>query len=124
MTEVEIRGDVLVVRLTGLLSLVVWPRRLTIPLSDVRQAGPGQRVADAGSGARYRGMRVFVPWLVSVGSFVQRGERVFWNVVGRDRSNTVVIELTRQKYARLVLRVADADAVLDALDAARVPVAR
>ncbi|MCT2584744.1 hypothetical protein [Actinophytocola gossypii] len=124
MTEVEIRGDTLVVRLTGFLGLVMWPSRLTVPLSAVREAGPGQRIADAGSGGHFRGMMIFVPWLISVGSFVQRGRRVFWSVVGRDRSNTVVVELTGQKYARLVLQVADPGAVLDALAGARVPVVR
>lgn len=43
--------------------------------------------------------------MIIAGTFHQEGEKVFWDV--KDRSKAVVIELSDEQYARLVLQVDD-----------------
>jgi hypothetical protein len=51
-----------------------------------------------------------VPGVVVAGTFYEAGERVFWDV--HDPAKAVVIELADQRYARLVVGVADPSATV------------
>jgi len=57
-----------------------------------------------------------VPGVVRAGTFHSNGRRVFWDV--RDRDRAIVIELREERYARLVIQVADPEAAVEAIQEA------
>ncbi|NUW30013.1 hypothetical protein HTZ77_00990 [Nonomuraea sp. SMC257] len=104
MAQISIDGDTLVVEIEGLDKLWALKSRLAIPLANVRGA-----TADPGivSGF-FKGLRapgVNIPGVITAGTFRLDGEKVFWDV--HDAARTVVIELADERYARLVVEVAD-----------------
>uniref|UniRef100_A0AAU3H8L8 Bacterial Pleckstrin homology domain-containing protein n=1 Tax=Streptomyces sp. NBC_01401 TaxID=2903854 RepID=A0AAU3H8L8_9ACTN len=101
MALIRVEGDNLVVVIEGLDKLWSFKGSLTVPLANVRGA-----TADPGISTDPKGIRApgsHVPGVITAGTFHQHGEKVFWNV--RDASKAVVVELTGEKYARLVLQV-------------------
>lgn len=103
MAQVSIAGDDLVVEIEGMEKLWSLKSRLVIPLGNVRGA-----TADPGIAAEPKGVRApgtNMPGVLTAGTFHQDGERVFWNI--RDGARAVVIALADERYARLVIEVAD-----------------
>lgn len=103
MAQVSIDGTDLIVEIEGMDKLWALQSRLVIPLSNVRGA-----TADPGIGKDPKGLRApgtHVPGVVTAGTFHQDGERVFWDV--HDVADAVVIELRDERFARLVIQVAD-----------------
>jgi hypothetical protein len=103
MARVTLDGDNLVVEIEGMDKLWALKSRLIVPLDKVRGV-----TADAGAAKEPKGLRAagtHVPGLVVAGTFHQDGERVFWDV--HDPAKAIVIELAEQRYARLVVGVAD-----------------
>ena len=103
MAHVRVEGDNLLVEIEGLDKLWAFKSRLEIPLGNVRGA-----TADPGIVREPKGIRApgaYVPGVITAGTFHIDGERVFWDV--HDASKAVVIELNDERYARLVIEVAD-----------------
>ena len=103
MALVRVDGDDLVVVIEGLDKLWALKSSLTIPLGNVRGA-----TADPGITADPKGIRApgsHVPGVITAGTFHLDGEKVFWDV--KDSSKAVVIELADERYARLVIEVAE-----------------
>ena len=81
-------------------------RRLEIPLAhilDVRHADPSV------TGGWWKGVRVpgtRVPGLLTAGTFLRGGRRTFWDV-GRHPEHAIVVELTDEPFAELIIEVAD-----------------
>jgi hypothetical protein len=103
MAQVSIAGDDLVVEIEGWEKLWSLKSRLVIPLVNVRGA-----TADPGIAVEPKGLRApgtSLPGVITAGTFHQEGERIFWNI--RDGARAVVIELADERYARLVVEVAD-----------------
>ncbi|MFQ1000632.1 hypothetical protein [Modestobacter sp. SSW1-42] len=114
MTAVEIVGDELVVTMQGLDRFWALRRRITVPLAHVRGA-----TADPGVGRESAGIRspgTHVPRVITAGSYRKDGARVFWNL--RASQQAVVVELTGERYRRLVLGVDDARAVAERVERA------
>lgn len=53
----------------------------------------------------WRGPGAHVPGVLMAGTFHLQGDRVFWDV--RDAAKEVVVRLTDERYARLVIGVDD-----------------
>lgn len=103
MADVSIDEGALVIEIEGMDKLWALKSRMEIPLGNVRGA-----TADPGAGRDRKGMRVYGthwPGVIVAGTFHVDGERVFWDV--RDPAKAVVIELRDERYARLVIEVAD-----------------
>jgi hypothetical protein len=103
VTRVTVEGDQLVVEIEGLDKLWAVKSRLSIPLVNVVGA-----VADPGVGDEHKGLRApgtHLPGVIVAGTYYTHGERVFWDV--HDPAKAVVITLTNQRYARLVVEVDD-----------------
>ena len=114
MTTVEITGDNLVVTMRGLDRFWSLRRRIAVPLAHVRGA-----TADPGVGRESAGIRspgTHVPRLITAGSYRRNGEWTFWNL--RASQQPVVITLTGERFARLVLGVTDARAVAEQVERA------
>ena len=112
MTTVEITGDQLVVTMRGLDRWWSLRRRLTVPLAHVRGA-----TADPGVGRESAGLRspgTHVPRVVTAGSYRKDGEWTFWNL--RAGQEPLVVQLDGERYARLVLGVADARATAERIE--------
>ena len=112
MVSVDIVGQDLNVSITGW--DVVWSlrRSLTVPLANVVDARvesvagkPGWKIAGTG-----------IPWGFSAGWFRRQGKNEFW--VAHQSAEVVAITLRNERYTRLVLEVADPQAVADRINQA------
>jgi len=115
MAEIDVSDEMLTVRLHG--REVVWAlrRRVAVPLTRVRGARLDPAAARAPRGFRWPGSRL--PGVITAGTFVRKGGRDFWSV--RDPTKAVVIALADKPYARLIVQVADPQATVAAIEAAR-----
>jgi hypothetical protein len=115
MAQIDIDGDTLVVKVEGLDKLWAFKSRLDIPLANVRGA-----TIDPGIVAEPKGVRApgaHVPGVIVAGTFRTEGERVFWNV--HNPANAIVIELSDERYARLVIEVDDPRDTVDRIERAK-----
>lgn len=114
MATMTVVGDKLVVNIEGLDKLWALKGSLTFPLSHVRGA-----THDPGLGWGVRGFKLSgarVPGVITAGRFRQNGEPVFWDV--RDPSQAVVVRLTDERYAQLVIQVDDPRGTVEQIQAA------
>jgi len=114
MAIISIEGDTLVVEIEGLDKLWALKSRLSIPLAHVRGA-----TADPGMLGQPKGLRApgaYIPGVLTAGTFHLDGERVFWDV--HDGGKAIVIELDDERYARLVIEVADPRAAVALVESA------
>jgi len=105
MARVEVVGDRLSIQIEGLDRLWSLKSRLEIPLAHV--AGVEADPAAARGWKGWRGPGAHVPGVIVSGTFRHQGDRVFWDV--RNAAQAVVIRLTDEGYARLVIGVDDPD---------------
>ncbi|NUW41182.1 hypothetical protein [Nonomuraea rhodomycinica] len=103
MARISIDGDSLVVEIEGLDKLWALKSRLVIPLVNVRGATADPGIVGDPKGLRAPGAHI--PGVIAAGTFHRDGEKVFWDV--HDPAKAVVIELADERYARLVVEVAD-----------------
>ena len=103
MSKIHVEGDELIVEIEGLDKLWALKSRLVIPLANVRGATADPGILKESKGLRTPGAHV--PGVITAGTFRLDGERVFWDV--HDAAKALVIELADERYARLVVQVAD-----------------
>ncbi len=104
MTEVEIVGDALIVRVRGMDKIWALKSRLEVPLTHV----VGAEVDPEAARQWWKGFRIggtYVPGVITAGHFYGGGEWTFWDV--HDPEKAVVIRLKDERYARLVIEVED-----------------
>jgi len=109
MAEIEIRDGSLVVWLRGWDGVWALRRRIAVPLVHVG----GADVAPPDAARRPDGLRLggtSWPGKIVAGTYWRPGERTFWCV--RDPAQTITVELRHERYARLVLQVADPPAAV------------
>lgn len=114
MTQLDLTADHLVVTLRGWDRVWALKRRITVPLAHVRGATSDPGMAREPAGLRAPGTHV--PRVITAGTYRRDGERVFWSL--RASQQPVVVELTGERYARLVLGVTDARATADRVELA------
>jgi hypothetical protein len=104
MAIVEVDGDTLTVRVTGIDQVLALKHTLEVPLEHV--AGIDQDSEEAG--AIFHGLRLpgtSLPGIVTAGSYFRAGEWSFWDV--HDPSKAVIIRLKDEHYSRVVVGVDD-----------------
>jgi hypothetical protein len=105
--SVEVSGDSLVVHIEGADRLWAIRSRLEIPLANVVSAAAAS--AEARSWPDGIGVGgAHIPGVVSAGRFYSGGQLVFWDV--HDADKAIGVELRDERYARLVIEVADPEA--------------
>jgi hypothetical protein len=114
MAKVRIDNDSVVVDMEGLDRLWALRSSLTIPLANVRGATADPGMISEPTGVRVGGTNV--PGVIRAGSFRVDGEHVFWDV--HDAAKAVVVELSDERYARLVIEVDDPRATVDLIERA------
>ncbi|MFI1865243.1 hypothetical protein [Streptomyces jumonjinensis] len=117
MAEISIDGGRLIVEIEGLSRVWALKKRLSIPLTHVRGATADPGIVREPKGFRAPGTHF--PGLIVAGTFHIGGERVFWDV--RDASKAVVVELTDERYARLIVQVSDPRAAVALIERAKLP---
>jgi hypothetical protein len=60
-----------------------------------------------------------MPGLFAMGTFYYHGELVFWDV--RDPASTIIVSLDHERYKKLIVEVADPEAVVTSLRHASAP---
>jgi hypothetical protein len=101
VTKVDVIDGWLAVDIQGWDKLWAMTSRLEIPLEHVVDVRP----ADDDPVEGFRVLGTYLPGLITAGTFLQEGNRVFWNV--RNRANAVTVDLRGEDYARLIVEVAD-----------------
>ena len=104
MTQVSVSENKLVVEMQGWDKLWALKSRLEIPIEHIKAVRADPEIAKGPrKGIRTLGTRL--PGVITAGSFRQEGDRVFWNV--HRPENVIVIELHDERYAKLVIEVAE-----------------
>ena len=112
MVSVTLVGDRAVFDVEGLHQLWALRSRLEIPLTHITDA----RIDPDQVGRWWHGWKVLgtdVPGLLAAGTFYYHGELVFWDVV--DPASTIIVSLDHEKYKKLIVEVADPEAVVSQL---------
>lgn len=112
MNTVTLTDRTLLVEPRGLDKLWSFTRRLEVPLEHVRGATVDTGAVRDRKGVRRPGLGLPGKW---AGTWSLDGELAFWNV--RGYGDVVVVELAEERFARLVLTVADPRATVDAVNA-------
>jgi len=112
MVTVEVDVDRVVFEVQGLHKVWALRSRLEIPLAHIIsiETDPER------TGAWWHGWKLMgtdVPGVFAAGTFYQRGELVFWDV--RDPSRAVIVSLDDERYKKLIIEVADPDAVVNSV---------
>lgn len=119
MPTLTLTPDELIVHMNLWETLAALQRTIRIPLANVRGATEDTGFNSSSLGLRMPGTSL--PGVIHAGTFLKGGDRQFAYLTRSTRP--VVIELANERWARIVLGVADprraAAAVNAALDAAR-----
>jgi hypothetical protein len=115
MVSVTLLDDRAVFEVEGLHQLWALRSRIEIPLTHITDA-----IVDPDQVGRWwHGWKVLgtdVPGLFAAGTFYYHGELVFWDVI--DPEKTIIVSLNHERYEKLILEVADPEAVVARLRAA------
>jgi hypothetical protein len=104
MVEITIDGDKAVLEVEGWHKLWSLRSRLEIPLAHIKGVHPDPEPAMGWfSGLKIAGTDI--PNVFKAGIFYQEGGFVFWDVHTPEK--TIVIELTDEHFAKLIVEVAD-----------------
>ncbi len=117
MTLIDVTADHLVVTMQGMDRVWSLRSRITVPLAHVRGATADPGITRESAGFRAPGTHL--PGAITAGTYRKDGERTFWNL--RHRQEAVVVELTGERFSRLVLGVDDARATADRIERALSP---
>ncbi|MEJ2666880.1 MAG: hypothetical protein P8Z81_07255 [Deinococcales bacterium] len=119
MVKVSVQGSALAFDVEGLDKILAFRGHLEVPLRHVRDAR-----ADPSAAREWRKLKLVganVPGVVTAGTFLEHGRRVFWDV--HDPEKAVVVGLSHERYDELVVQVEDPDAtvrlIAEALDRKR-----
>lgn len=108
VTELRVLEGKLAIEVQGWDKLWCMKSRLEFPLEHVI----GVRPADDPVGG-LRTLGTHIPGVITAGTFLQEGNRVFWNV--RDPAKAIAVDLREERYSKLVVEVADPAETIRAL---------
>jgi hypothetical protein len=115
MVDVTIENNMLILEVEGLDKLWTLKSHLEIPLAHVTGVrADSENIRDWWHGIKLPGTNL--PGVIKAGTFVQNGQRVFWDIQHPD--NGIVIELTDDRYKELIIEVANPDEVVVQIQAA------
>jgi len=115
MVEIDVATDKVAFEVQGWDKLWSLRSRLEIPLAHINgaQADPHPAMG------WFQGLKLAgadLPNLFRAGTFYQQGELVFWDV--HQPENTIVVELTHERYHKLIIEVANPAAAVNLINEA------
>lgn len=113
MPRIEITPEELIVSLSFFEKLAAAGLSIRVPLRHVRGATDDDGMRNE-LGMKSRGCAI--PGVIHSGTFYKKGDRQF--VYAKAKQHLVVVELEGEKWARLILGVADARMVAQQINAA------
>jgi len=116
MAHVSIAAQELVISVQGLDKLWSLKSELRLPLAHVASAA----LANDEARSWFHGLRVAgtnIPGVITAGTFHPHEGWVFWDV--HDPAKAIAITLHDDRYAKIVIEVADPGATIAAINAAR-----
>lgn len=116
--QVQIEGERLVVAMHGFDVVWAFRRRLIVPLAHVTGARVDPHVASQGPWLGAGQTDALLDYAVAAGPMLVHGRHEFWDVHRLER--VISIDLVDEPFERLVLEVADPEAVVSAISAAAV----
>ena len=112
MVKVTREGGSFVFEVEGFDKMWSLKSRLVVPAADIRAARQDADAMESWKGWRLSGTEI--PGLLTAGTFLHAGKRVFWDVHHPDHA--VVIALRHEHYDELVVEVEDPAAVIALLN--------
>jgi len=115
MADIELTSDSLIVHIRGTDRFFALASRLEVPLAHIESV---ESSAPEAHGI-WHGLRVGgtnLPGVITAGRFVQQGEWAFWDV--HDPDKAIVVKLSDEHYAKLVIGVDDPIGIASAIAAA------
>jgi hypothetical protein len=109
MVTISVEGSELILEVQGLDKLWSLRSRLQIPLAHVRSIRPEPEAARRW----FHGLKLAgssIPGILTAGTFYQTGGLVFWDV--HDPEGAIALELSDERYQRLIVEVADPAAAI------------
>ena len=116
MTKISVSQDKLIVEMQGWDKIWALQSRLEVPLAHVRGVRSG--AAERPHGLRMPGTHIL--YLITAGTFVKGGQKVFWAV--HDSRQAVAIDLQNESFAMLVVQVRDPLATIRTIQTSLAPV--
>lgn len=115
MVEISVADKSLHLEVQGWDKLWAFKSSLTIPLQHVRsvRADP-EAVRKWRGGIRLLGTQL--PGVITAGTYYKRGQRIFWDV--HKPENTIVLELTDDRYDQLIIEVTEPRVAIEQIKAA------
>ena len=113
MTGISVSDGTLHLEVEGCDRLWALRSDLTISIAHVVRAYANPEIAEGW----WKGLRVGgtnVPGVVAAGTFYQHGNWIFWDV--HNPAQTIVIELHDERYAKLIVEVADPAAAVSLIE--------
>ncbi len=116
MAQVTVQGDELVIQMEGFRKLLTLKGEMRFPLQHVLGAtvDPGVRADFPKAVEKRAGSNVWQTYYG--GTFVQHGDRVFWDV--RRPENAIVITLADEAFSQLVVEVPDPQDAVEQIERA------
>jgi hypothetical protein len=114
--RVDIGATQLRVTISGLDVLWTFRKRIVVPLEHVKAARVDPHVASHGPWLGAGRTDALLDYAVAAGPMLVHGRHEFWDVHHPER--TISIDLEGEPFERLVLEVADPEAVIEAVNAA------
>jgi hypothetical protein len=114
MVSVSVGNGYAVFEVRGLDQLWALRSRLDIPLTHITNVEHDPEQV----GRWWHGWKLLgtdVPGLFAAGTFYYHGELVFWDV--SEPANTIIVSLDHERYKKLIVEVADPEAVVKRLRA-------
>ena len=106
-------GDKTVFEVEGWDKLWSLRSRLEIPLAHIKRAHADPNPA-MGWFDGLKLMGTAIPHIFRAGTFYQEGDLVFWDVLNPEK--TIVIELDHERFAKLIIEVADPNAAVSLIN--------
>jgi hypothetical protein len=104
VVELEVKEGNLVLHVHGADKFWAMKSQLEIPLQHLAGVRADPKIARGW----WHGLKLIgtdMPGVLWAGTFYQQGKRIFWDV--HDPEKTIVIDLRHEKYAELIVEVAD-----------------
>jgi hypothetical protein len=115
MVEITVIGDKAVFEVEGWDKLWSFRSRLEIPLAHIKGAHADPNPAMGWfDGLKLAGTHI--PRIFKAGLFYKEGDLVFWDVLNPQK--TIVIDLDHERFAKLIIEVADPSAVVSLIKSA------
>ncbi len=105
MTEIQIVDGKLVVHVKGWDKVWSLKSCLEIPLQHVADV---HNATEHACGIRAPG--TYIPGVITAGTFHHHGDKIFWDV--HDPAKAIAIDLRHDRYAQLIIEVADPDGAI------------